>query len=85
MEVRAAKKKFRIAEHAYEKSKNDPAKREAWKKEESALNKLYKKHRKIEKQGALDLVINQEDMSRIVKFAKTGPLTEIGLVKMTKM
>lgn len=42
---------------------------------------MYKKYRAKDKKDDLTRVTNAKDMAKITKFAKTGPLKEIGLVK----
>ena len=52
------RKKHRALKHIYEHSKNDPAKREAWKNQERKLTALYKKAKKEEKEGSSNKIVS---------------------------
>ena len=79
-EVKEAQQKFRALKHQYDNARNDPAKRQAWKKQEGILNATYKKYRSKDKKDDLTQVTDTKDMAKLTKFAKSGPLKEIGLV-----
>ena len=51
--IKEAQQKNRALKHVYDNSKNDPKKRQAWKKQESLLTHLCKKHRTAERKGNL--------------------------------
>ena len=70
-----------MLKHIYEKSKNDPNKRRAWKSQQDKYNNTYRDYRKKENRGELDRINNTEDMSRLVKYAKQGQSREVALVK----
>ena len=80
-EVMAERRKNRALKHIYDKSDNDPAKKQAWKTQEKILTNMYKKYKKKDREGELSKVATPKDMARIAKYAKSGPTKEIALVK----
>ena len=69
---------MRALKHQFDK---DPSKRQEWKDAESNYTNTYRWHRREEKKGNLTKVVNQEDMVRLTKFAKTGRTQGVSMIK----
>ena len=80
-DVRKQRKTFRAAKHLFDHSRNCPVKRTEWKKQEGILKVVIEKAKKDLHEGNMNKVVTQEEMSKLTKFAKTGTVREIGLLK----
>ena len=80
-EIWKERQKNRALKHIYDNSNNDPAKKQAWKKQESYLTHLCKKYKAAERKGNLDKVITPKDMAKLTKYAKNGNPKELALIK----